>query len=189
MRTYSATFKWHCNNTIKIPVCDLHLKEIYDLVMWSCSLNVTWGVASFVCVRRTWKQKQFGYSLSYWAYFYLILRLVIKCETTAIIRLRSHSSLEDFVTGDKIVSCLMSVWWSWIEDDSDIGLTNDSDIGLTNDSDIGLTNDSDIGLTNPDNGFLKKKKKNLYWLIPLRVATSDAKNCLLSMGALSTTMY
>ena len=173
VRTYSATFKWHCNNTIKIPVCDLHLKEIYDLVVWSCSLNVTWGVTSFVCVRRTWKQKQFGNSLSYWAYFYLILRLVIKCETTAIIRLRSHSSLEDFVTGDKIVSCLMSVWWSWIEDDSDIGLTNDSDIGLTN----------------PDNGFLKKKKKNLYWLIPLRVATSDAKNCLLSMGALSTTMY
>ena len=37
----------------------------------------------------------------------------------------------------------MSVWWSWIE----------------NDSDIGLTNDSDIGLTNPDNEFLKKKKK------------------------------
>ena len=82
----------------------------------------------------------------------------------------------------------MSVWWSWIE----------------NDSDIGLTNDSDIGLTNPDNGFLKlkkeeeeeeeeeekkKKKKNLYWLILLRVATSDAKSCLLSMGALSTTMY
>ena len=45
----------------------------------------------------------------------------------------------------------MSVWWSWIE--------NDSDIGLTNDSDIGLTNDSDIGLTNPDNEFLMKKKK------------------------------
>ena len=136
-------FKWHCNNTIKIPVCDLHLKEIYDLVVWSCSLNVTWGVTSFVRVRRTWKQKQFGYSLSYWAYFYLILRLVIKCETTAIVRLWSHSSLEDFVTRDKIVSCLMSVWWSWIE----------------NDSDIGLTNDSDIGLTNPDNEFLKKKKK------------------------------
>ena len=186
MRTYSATFKWHCNNTIKIPVCDLHLKEIYDLVVRSCSLNVTWGVTSFVCVRRTWKQKQFGYSLSYWAYFYLILRLVIKCETTAIVRLWSHSSLEDFVTRDKIVSCLMSVWWSWIE----------------NDSDIGLTNDSDIGLTNPDNGFLKKKKKKkkqqqqqqqqqqqLYWRTLLRVATSDAKSCLLSMGALSTTMY
>ena len=31
-----------------------------------------------------------------------------------------------------------------------------------------------------------KKKKNLYWFIPLRVAPSDAKSCLLSMGALST---
>ena len=98
--------------------------------------------------------------------FIWFLRLVIKCETTAIIRLWSHSSLEDFVTRDKIVSCLMSVWWSWIE------------------------NDSDIGLTNPDNGFLKKKKKKLlYWLIPLRVAPSDAKSCLLSMGALNTTMH
>ena len=35
----------------------------------------------------------------------------------------------------------------------------------------------------------KKKKKNLYWFKPLRVAPSDAKSCLLSMGALSTTMY
>ena len=33
--------------------------------------------------------------------------------------------------------------------------------------------------------IMKKKKKNLYKFIPLRVAPSDAKSCLLSMGALS----
>ena len=44
-------------------------------------------------------------------------------------------------------------------------------------------------MTAGDKGKKKSKKKNLYRFIPLGVASSDAKSCLLSMRALSTITY